>query len=223
MRRNSNVLPFPSDPPSGRGLKAFAVIFYLVLALALANPDHFLSRDLFFPGFGHAPGLGNESLGFIVILGLLYGALVRHRSRVDSFMRGRKVAIYIIGLLILVSVWHYVPYLLLLGVAYYLLVARGGREVPYFLRFHLLTAMVLAGLTALPLLMLEAFLAMLGTLMGVLHAGILWLPVAAILTLVWPIAVLIFFWLPALWLSFCAVMGRTPEIPLVTQNVRHWA
>ena len=105
---------------------------------------------------------------------------------------------------------------------YWLLIGRFRRDPPYFLRFHLLTALMTNGLLLLALLSLQAILTLVAALVQLLPlAGLpsmlYWVAVF------WPDAVILLIWGVALWLSLAALMGWTPWIPVVTNNVRHWA
>jgi hypothetical protein len=219
--RRSNVLPFPTDNPSGNSLKAFAILFYLLLAYMLFNPLPFISR-----GFVLSAAMGlsvsPEGLGLIIILGMLYAVGVRYKNQVQMFLKGRKVLLIVLVILLILSVLNYLPFLLLLSACYWFTIGRNGRDIPYFLRFHLLTAMIFNGLMLISLLLIQSFMGLIGALLTISGLG-------AITSLMfwyhafWPSVALLAFWLPALWLSLSALMGRTPYIGIVTNNVRSWA
>jgi hypothetical protein len=207
MRRSNNVLPFPSDNPSGAKLKLFAIIFYLFLACFLT--------------FGM--GLSEDGLGTLVILGVLYNFFVRNRIHKGSYFKENAL---ILGILLVVLVLAFkmaMLSLLLLAAVYWLLVGKSGREAPYFLRFHILTALILNFFLLMPFLLLNAVLSLLFRILAIAGLAALIAPVIQIEQQVLPLVFVALFCGVAVWLSISAVMGRTPYIPIVTDNVRHWA
>jgi hypothetical protein len=220
--RHSNVLKFPADNPGDKGLKAFAILFYAALAWAMFNPLPLFQINMTLPFVPHSLGLTGEGLGLLVVLGMLYAVAIRYRSQFMAFIRGRTVILVVLVILLLLTVLSYLPFLLILGGLYWLLVARSRRETPYFLRFHLLTALILNGLIVLPLLIMQACMGFLASLFKLAHAD--WfVSVMYWYGIFWPYVVALLFWGPALWLAFSVLMGRTPYIRVVTNNVRHWA
>jgi hypothetical protein len=112
--------------------------------------------------------------------------------------------------------------LILLALAYWLLVSRNRREAPYFLRFHMLTAMIATGLLLLFVLLFQAIIAWLDSLLK-LGGMSLFISIQYWYELLWPYLTSFLFWGMALWFSFNALMGRTPYLPVVTDNVRQLA
>lgn len=220
--RNSNVLQFPNGQPSGNSLKVFAILFYVALAWMLFNPTLLLSATSLFQLRPSHAVVGGEGLGLLIVLGLLYAVGIRYRSQFMNFMRGKTILLVILVILLLLSVLQYLPFLAILSGIYWLLIGRSGREAPYFLRFHLLTAMILNGLILLPLLLVQSVFGLLMSVLKLAHLDSL-VSVMYGVGSFWPYVILLAFWLPAIWLSLSALMGRTPYIGLVTSNVRHWA
>jgi hypothetical protein len=206
-RRSNNVLPFPSDNPSGVQLKLFALVFYLFLAYLLT--------------FGL--GLSEDGLFALMILGVIYNIFVRNRLHSGSYFQEHKVILVILLVIFLLVFKLAMVLLLLLAGAYWLLVGKSGREAPYFLRFHLLTALILDFFILMPYLLLSAVFMLLGQLFKMGGLGVLVAPGMLIVEQGLPLFFMGLFWGAAAWLSISAVMGRTPYIPVVTGNVRHWA
>lgn len=222
MKRPNNVLPFPSENQNGNSLKAFAIFFYVLLAWMLVNPIQLLGLGSLAPWLMEPFSLNGDSLGLLMVLGLLYAVGVRYRSQFMMFIRGKTILIVILALLLFISVLRYLPVLVLLGGLYWFLVARSGREAPYFLRFHLLTALIFNSLVLLPLLVFQSCMNFMDALFKVLHLDA-FVSIFYWYTSFWPYAVLLIFWLPAIFLSLSVLQGRTPYIQTVTNNVRHWA
>lgn len=202
----SNVLKFPGGHASDFNLKLFAVIFYCFLPFMLIW------------------GTGLNQNGFIVliVLGLLYNFLVRQGVRSTSYLQQNKVLLIVLLVIAIIAFqWAMIPMLLLAGV-YWLLVGRFGREAPYFLRFHLLTGLMLNFFILLLYLFLQAGLDLGQALLSLARVPIIVLPVTTALAYL-PLLFMAIFAGAALWLSFSALMGRTPYMPLVTVNARHWA
>lgn len=207
MKRSNNVLPFPSDNPSGARLKLLAIIFYLFLAYLLT--------------FGL--GLSEDGLGTLVILGVLYNFFVRNRIHKGSYFKENAVILGILLVVFIIAFKMAMLLLLLLAAVYWLLVGKSGREAPYFLRFHILTALILNFFLLMPYLLLSAVLGLLFRVLAIAGLAALIAPVIQIEQQVVPLIFIALFCGAAIWLSVSAVMGRTPYIPIVTDNVRHWA
>lgn len=203
----SNVLNFPSDNPSGNSLKVFAIVFHVFVAYMLS---------WFFQ-------LSESGLGFLIILGLMYNFLVRRRMQSTRYLKSNGVLLVILLVLALLVYQWATLLLLLISALYWLLVGRSGREAPYFLRFHILTALILGFFILMPFLIVNAAVMMLGQLMVLLHVDAVTAPVFGFYLKWIGYVMLALFWGSAGWLSINALMGRTPYIKLVTDNVRHWA
>lgn len=205
--RNSNVLRFPQGQSGGLGLKFFAVLFYAYLAVMLVQVMR----------------LSEGTITFLLVLGLAYNYGVRQRPSGNTYLR--KNGLLLLILLVLATIVIPVPMIsiLLMAGIYWLLVGRSGREAPYFLRFHLLTALILNFFILLPYQILQAVWVL---VVQVIRVGGLESSVSAVLPSVSEGLFLLGFGLiagAALWLSLAALMGRTPYIGLVTPNVRHWS
>lgn len=200
-------------------MKLFAVLFYVFVAYLLTLPVRAQTA------FGLLPmaQLSDGGIWLLMILGLLYNVFIRHRMHRSSHFKKNLPLIVIITLLIL---WAYQGQALMVAgitLIYWLLVGRTGREAPYFLRFHILTAMILGTFMLLPFLLLDVFLQLLSALFLVIQLGLVANVLSGIILPVLHVAALLVFWVAALYMSVAALMGRTPYINLVTPNVRHWA
>jgi hypothetical protein len=207
MKRPGNVLPFPSDNPSGASLKLFAVIFYLFLAGMLT--------------FGL--GLSESGLSVLVIVGVLYNLFIRHRLHKGSYFRENAPLLIILLVIFLLAFQGSMMLLLILAAIYWLLVGKSGREAPYFLKFHLVTALIVNFFLLMPFLLFKGSLGLIYSILKLAKLGSLVTPV---ITIIGPISGYVFlelFWAMALWLSISVLMGRTPYIPVVTDNARHWS
>jgi hypothetical protein len=222
MRHSSNVLRFPTGPSGGVSLKVFAILFYVSLAAAIINPLSILPRPGAFSLVIKPTLLSGDSLGLLLVLGLLYALVVKQWYKRAGFLRGRTWLIILLAVLLLLSVLHDLPFLLFLGLLYWLLVGRPKREAPYFLRFHLLTGLIANGLILLALLLFQSLMGFVESLSRL--GGLEWfVSLAYWYGIFWPYLATLLFWGLACRLSFAALMGRTPYISVVTDNVRHWA
>ncbi|MCE3236704.1 MAG: hypothetical protein K0Q50_2895 [Vampirovibrio sp.] len=207
MKRFGNVLEFPTGQASSNGLKLFAVIFYLFLAYTLT--------------FG--TGLSEEGLWVLFLLGPIYNFFVRQRIHQSGYFQQNKVLLIILlAILILAFKWIMILLLLLAGV-YWLLVGRSGREAPYFLRFHILTGLILNFFILMPYLMINSGLALVYHVSAIFHAGTMVASMLSPIQAALPMLFMGIFWGAAIWLSISALIGRTPYIGIVTPNVRHWS
>lgn len=204
MKQSAKVLSFPSDHAGNGRLKGFGVVFHLALAYMLTLGSHM------------SPMLGLEIL---FILGLLYGLFIRHRIEKSRYWRDNKIMVLILlGIFMLAFYPVLLPILALCGL-YWLMIGRAGREPPYFLRFHMLTALILN----LFILMTYSLLtATLDLVFEILRLADLSFFLESVLALA-PFVFMGVFWGAAIWLSISMLMGRTPYIPAVTGNVRYWA
>ncbi len=207
MKRTGKVVPFPLENPSGNSLKVFAVIFYLFLA-------YFLTLGA---------GLSIDGISILCVLGTLYHFFVRQRVQNSSYFQKNKVLLGVLLIIFVLAFREMALMLLALAVLYWLLVGRHGREAPYFLRFHILTALILNFFILMPALLIQEMLALVGQLLN-------WFKLDSVLghsfRVVQAEVALLFMGViaaAALWLSVSALMGRTPYIGVVTPNVRHWS
>lgn len=202
----SKVLKFPGGQASDFNLKLFAIIFYCFLAYMLTL----------------GTGLSENGFMVLIVLGLLYNFLVRQGIRNTHYLQQNKVLLIILLIIVVIAFqWTTIP-MIGLAVVYWLLVGRSGREAPYFLRFHILTGLILNFFILLPYLLLMALLQCIQAVLAVAKLTVLLLPLASVVAVL-PLVAMSVFAAVALWLSLSAMMGRTPYIPLVTANVRHWA
>ena len=113
--------------------------------------------------------------------------------------------------------------LLIVAIAslYWLLVGRSGREAPYFIRFHILTALILNFFILLAYFLLLALLELLGPIFSLIGINML-LKIVLFVSSFSLVAFMGVFGLVAVWLSWNVLLGRTPYIGWVTANVRHW-
>ncbi|WP_373531413.1 hypothetical protein [Vampirovibrio sp.] len=202
----NNVLKFPGGQSSDFNLKLFAVIFFLALAYIMTL----------------GTGMSEEGFMVLIVLGLAYNFLVRHGIRNVDYLKRNKIILMIVGVILLVAFYPFALVLVLLAGFYWLLVGRSGREAPYFLRFHILTGLILNFFILFPYLLLRAFLDLLQAILKLAPLSVISTPLASLSAMV-PLVFMGIFLISALWLSVSALMGRTPYILWVTGNVRHWA
>lgn len=202
----SNVLKFPGGQASDFNLKLFAVVFHVFLAGMLTL----------------GTGLSGGGLMVLVVLGFLYHFLVRQGVRNTHYLRQNKVLLIVLLIIAIIAFqWRMIP-MLGLAVVYWLLVGRSGREAPYFLRFHIVTGLILNLFILLSYLLLAAFLQCVQAVLLLAKLAALLLPLASVFAVL-PLVAMGVFAAAALWLSLSALMGRTPYLPLVTANVRYLA
>jgi hypothetical protein len=205
--RGSKILQFPMGGAGGGSLKLFTIIFYLFVVFMLT----FIT------------GVSEGSIGFLLMLGLLYHFFVRNRLRLKSYIKRNGILLAIIlGLLL----WAYplvTAMVLLIAGLYWLLIARSGKDSPYFLRFHILTALILNFMLLMAFLLFDATMTLLELVFKVAQLSAVTAPVFGVYHAWIPYLMLGILWGTALWLSFSAMMGRTPYIGVVTSNVRHLA
>lgn len=207
MKRTGNVLPFPMSDANGNNLKLFAVIFYLVLAYLMTL----------------GTGLSEDGIGVLLMLGIMYNFLVRRRWVQSTYFQQNKVILIILLVLLLLVFKAMMLLILVLASIYWLLVGRHDREAPYFLRFHIVTALILNFFILMPYLLFSAGVELVYRLCDLFKIGLLAAPVLLPIQSGLPLLFMGIFWGAAVWLSISAVMGRTPYISVVTDNVRHWA
>lgn len=205
--RHSNVHKFPSGKAGGVSPKVFAVIFYLFLGFMLT----------------FVLGLGENGLWLILLLGLLYNFFVRGRLSFTAYFRRHPILLSLILLLLLLSFISVVVPTLLIAVLYWLMIGRNSREAPYFLRFHMLTALILNFLILFGFLLLNALVMLVNKILALAQLGPAVAPFFALCSQYVVLIVLGIFFGLAVWLSVSALMGRTPYIRMVTDNVRHWS
>jgi|GEM_PF-2147557 len=228
----SNVLRFPNDPGGGKGLKLYAILVYLVLASCVVMPTPLLvmlgipPTSLAMINISHAsliPPMPNEGcIGLLLVLGALYGLVVRQWHKNNPLLSQKPWFGIVIGFLLALTVLNHIPVLIILGLGYWLLVSRTRKEAPYFLRFHLLTALISTGFLLLAVLLLQALIVWVESLLKLTGLGIV-ISLDYWYKLLWPYVSAFAFWGMAMWFSFNAFMGRTPYLPLVTDNVRQLA
>ena len=207
MSRVKNVVPLPSEKKNDLNLKLFAMLFYVFVAALLTRSGQ----------------PGEDGLFTLMILGVLFNFMVRQRIYRTRYFRDNKV-ILIILLVIMMVVY---PYLVILswGMAglFWLLVGRSGREAPYFLKFHMLTALIFNFFLLMPYLILRAVLVMVAQGLALLHLSGAGQVLVQMATMYLPLFVVGLTWGATVWLSISVLMGRTPYLPVVTDNVRSLA
>jgi hypothetical protein len=202
-RSNKNILQFPNSPLHGWNLKVFASLFYLFVAFMLTN----------------VLGPSEGAMGFLIVLGFLYHFVLRNQMTSQRYLKQNAVLLVILFLLaVFVFPLTLIP-TIAVGLVYGLLIGRFTREAPYFVRYHILTAVVLNALIILTFLLLFAVTDFANQLLLLLHIKT---------TFIVDIHTYGFFlimgllWVIAAWFALMALLGRTPYIGLVTNNIRHW-
>jgi hypothetical protein len=203
MPRQSNILQFPSSSMHGFKLKLFAVLFYLFLAWMLTYVLH----------------ADEGALGFLILLGFLYHFFLKKQTVSKRYLQQNSVLLIILFLLALLAFPLTLIPVFGIIVVYWLLIGRTSQEAPYFTRFHILTGLILNFLILMAFLILLAAIDFAGELLRLFK--VLPLFIAQVhaygLFILWGV-----FWAAAIWLSFAALLGRTPYIGLVTNNIRYW-
>ncbi len=203
--RSSNVLKFPGGQSSDWSLKLFAVLFLLFLG-------YMITLEMGFSGNGFM---------LIILLGVLYQFFVRQGGRYQSYLQQNRLLLIILLVVFLLAFQWKMLLILLMAGAYWLLVGRSGREAPYFIRFHILTGLILNAFVLLAYFLTLSGLQLLLSLFKLLGLAFLVTGLGSVLSML-PLAFLGVFGLVAVWLSWNVLLGRTPYIAWVTANVRHW-
>src|SRR5262249_54172043 len=132
------------------------------------------------------------------------------------------VLVAILGVLILI-VYHTVAiWLAGLALLYWLLIAR-TRGNSYFLRYHLLSALILGFTLALPILMVEDGVLCMAHLLAAFGLTALSTPLAAGLAVAHPMAALVLCGGSYVYLAVSALFGFSPRLPFVTDAVQSLA
>ena len=203
--RHSNVMPFRSPGSAGDGwaIKLFAIIFYLFLGVMLS----FLS--------------GNP-IGILSFLGLLYWVFIHRRLHRGSYFQQNRVLLIILGLIFfLLFKLESIAILILCGL-YWLLVLRTHPDPPYFLRFHLLNGMIFYLFLVLGLGLVNAIMRFAFSLLMFIQPAEA-LAMLGLYTTGLALGTLYLFMGCAVYFAITALMGRTPYLKYITDNVRHWA
>lgn len=209
MSRFKNVVPFPlSDNKHGHSLKVFGMLFYLFVAFMLSK-------------MGGPPS--GEGLWTLMILGVLYNYLVRQRLYRTNYFRDNKVLLIILVVLLLVVYPLTVLLIAGMGFLYWLLVGRSGREAPYFLKFHMVTGLIFNFFLLMPYLILNAMVSLVSKCLVLFHLTGAATVVGSVSMTILPLFVMGLMWGAAIWLSINVLMGRTPYMGVVTDNVRSLA
>lgn len=203
--KSSNVLKFPGGKSSDWSLKLFAVLFACFLG-------YMLTLQMGFSGDGFM---------LLILLGVLYQFFIRQGVLYRSYLQQNRLLLIILLVIFLWAFQWKMLLVLLMAGAYWLLVGRSGREAPYFIRFHILTGLILNAFVLLAYFLAVSVLHLLSPVCQLLGLTFLVNGLGTILPMV-PLAFLAVFGLVALWLSWNVLLGRTPYIAWVTVNVRHW-
>jgi hypothetical protein len=202
-RSNKNILQFPNSPLHGWNLKVFAVLFYVFVAFMLTK----------------VVGPTEGAMGFLIVLGFMYHFLLRNQMMSQRYLKQNTILLVILFLLaVFVFPLTLIP-IIVVGIVYGLLIGRFTREAPYFVRYHLLTAIVLNALVILAFLLLFAVTDFANQLLLLFHIKTTFIVDIHTYGFFLILGIL---WVIAAWLSVAALSGRTPYIGLVTNNIRHW-
>ncbi len=204
--RDSKVVNFSKNNSDGHGLKLFSALFYLLLAFLLT--------------FAMTAPL--DALWLLILLGLLYNFLLRRRLNKAAFKSGPTMLIMGLVLVIMLLAFRFhLLVLVLMSGLYWLLVGQACREAPYFVRYHIMTALILNGFILLAV-------ALLWSLHGLVLAGLKLAHLTVVsswMQTVGPVVSLVVWlglWGLAFWLAASALLGRTPYIPFVTKHAQSW-
>jgi len=211
MTRPRNVVDFPSNKHSDVKVKLFAMLFYLFIAFLLTL----------------GTGLSEEGLWGLALFGVLYNYFVRQRvHRNFQFRQDRQPLTWVlIGALLVLFIWVYklvAIIALVLAFLYWGLIGGNVREAPYFLKFHMLTALVFNFFLLMPYLILVAVILLLSHLLVLFQLPAAGTVVSSIALYYLPLLMTGLIGGASLWLSISVLMGRTPYLGIVTTNVRPW-
>ncbi len=203
-----NVLPFKQPQRSSAwGVKLYAALAYLLVAYLLTLDQ-------------------GASLNFLLVLAFLYWFFIHRQLHQSRYFSTNRTLLMILGTLLLLFGLYafFLPtaaILLLLG-AYWVLISRAGQNASYFLRYHLLSNIVLNVTLWFLFTMIFALLGFLGSFLNLgnelLGNGLL-STLTPFLVYTKPVVI----WGFGIFLAFSALTDRTPRIPFVSANVRYWA
>ncbi|MEM0952436.1 MAG: hypothetical protein AAGI66_09900 [Cyanobacteria bacterium P01_H01_bin.74] len=206
MNRYQNVVPFPKKKiASDSSVKLFLILFYCVLAYILSVVFR----------------LSESGLTLLIVLGLVYNFFVRNRFNGQYYLRQNAVLLAILAVLFIFAFQNTMLWVLGIVGAYWFLVARKQTDSPYFLKFHILTALITSFFILMPyLIAVPSILAMmqLFSLLGLQSFSSQVFGVFQYLSVV-PTAL---FFAMAGWFSVAVIQGKTPELKIITENVRYW-
>lgn len=113
--------------------------------------------------------------------------------------------------------------LMVLALLYWAFVHQKRQATPYFFRYHLLQAMILFLFLMLAFRILQGASMLLYAAMNLLQlGGVLAGPIGWVTGMLALIEPGVFLGM-AVWMGIAALMGKTPSIRFVSENVRHWA
>ncbi|MBX2860597.1 MAG: hypothetical protein KTR14_05145 [Vampirovibrio sp.] len=110
--------------------------------------------------------------------------------------------------------------LLLMGLLYWIFVQQKRHRVPYFVRYHLLQAMVMFGLLLLGLELLGAVIRVVFTGAELVGLSSLLSGVSATIAIVMGLLSRYLMPVAAVYCSLFSLSGRTHEIPLISTNIK---
>lgn len=206
MRRSSNVLPFPSGMGNGLYLKLFVMLFHLGLAAMLVA----------------VLPLSEGALSVVLLTALVYYIFLRRRLHQSGALRRNAWLLILLTLLLTFLYPAPVIFVGAMSLLYWLLVGRAHREAPFFVRFHLLSALTAHGLLLFPFLIAAAVLSLGAAMSRLAHLEPVVSPAIQMMqTGLWGLYLLAFGGL-GIYLGVNALLGKTPYLWLVSGNVRHW-
>lgn len=201
MPRSNNILQFRSA--GDWSLKLFVVLFYCFLAWMLISVLQ----------------LSEGAIWFLFMLGGLYFLGIRQKVINQHYLQKNALLLIILFFLALFLFPTTLIPLIAIAIVYCLLIGRSHRDAPYFVRFHILTALLINFFIILTFLLTAALIDFTSQLGQLVH-----------IQSPWSFSILYYGQLltkgligaSAVWLSISALMGRTPYIGGVANNVRHW-
>jgi hypothetical protein len=206
MNRFENVVPFPKNRVAGSAsIKLFIVFFYLFLAYLMT----FYLR------------LSETGLTVLIALGLAYNFFVRKRFHGQHYIKKNWPLLAIIGLLLMVVFKVTMVLVGLVGIMYWILVGRYRTEAPYFLKFHLLTALISSFFILMTYLILSPIAWLIESLRHMTQMDGVLLPLQSLFGYLGLVA-MVLFWGLAGYLSVATIRGKTPDLGVITNNARYW-
>lgn len=208
------VIPFPSggggaSPRFGAGgsHRVYAALFYvLTAAVQYTQASHSLGR-----------------LDFLFALAFAYWALVHHQIQKTPYFRKNWLLLVIVLVLLALLNWFITLGVVILIALYYLLVIRSPEGQPSsFVRYHVLSALVMdiaLGLGGMILFLALSVIGATSSLVGLVVVAF-WVSIAANWLVLGVLGTMV---LASVFLAVAALLGKTPRIPFVTGQVQYWS
>jgi len=216
----TNIREFrPPNPASIWCARWYAVIMYLFIGWQMIGLTTGNLKDI---STWHVFGPTEDKVNLLFLLSILYWAFIQARIHTTRRFKESIVLVVILAALILFVYHDIALWLAGLCVLYWLMIAK-TRGNTYFLRYHLLSALILGFTLLLPFLITSDAVQCAIHLLAAFGLAALSMPLAAGLTLVYPLAGLVLCGGSYVYMAFGALFGASPKLPFVTRNVQYMA